>query len=110
MEPFECGKKSRQRGIGASYTVLVLLAVAVAEKVEVEREDALVKRRLEAAPVRLLPLAVDDAEGDVLVWRACVEEDDARRAVLGLLVGQQLVRRCLALVDEVGVKDLRNKG
>lgn len=50
-----------------------LPAVAVPLEVEPQLEDVVVEVAAEAALVRVLPLAVDDLEGDVLVGRARVE-------------------------------------
>ena len=57
--------------------------------------------------LRLLPLARNDAEGNVFVWRAGAEADKARGLVGAFGIGDDLVRRRVLLVDEVGVKDLK---
>lgn len=51
---------------GRSHDSGRLLAVAVPLKPEVEEQDAAVKSAAKAAPVRLLPLAIHDAERNVL--------------------------------------------
>ena len=43
-----------------------LLAVAVPLEPEVQVQDAAVKRAAESTPVRLLPLAIHNAEGQIL--------------------------------------------
>ena len=61
-------KQPRTRNQPHTKTSLAALAaVAVALEVEVEVEDAALEARLEAALVRVLPLAVDDLEGELLV-------------------------------------------
>ncbi len=54
--------------------------VARTLEVEVQMQDAALVRALEAAPVRRLPLLVDDPEGDVLVGGPGREDQDARLA------------------------------
>ncbi len=58
-------------------------------------QDAPFKGALEPPLVRLLPLLVDDPEGDVLVRRPGDEADDAGGAVGALGVSLNLVRRSL---------------
>lgn len=82
--------------------------VEVPAEVEVELEHAAVKRRAEAALVRVLPLLVDDLECNVLVRRAGAE-DDGRD--LGLdLVAHDLVRRRDLRVEQVRVEDAARGG
>ena len=45
-------------------------------------QDAALKGALEALLVRVLPLLVQDLEGDVLIGRARLEDQQARAAVL----------------------------
>jgi len=56
--------------------------VAVALEVEVEVQDAALKGGLEAFLVAVLPLLIEDLEGDVLVGRPRVEYEQARTAML----------------------------
>ena len=56
--------------------------VAVALEVEVEVQDAALKGALEALLVRVLPLLVQDLEGDVLVGWARLEDQQACATVL----------------------------
>ncbi|KFM06021.1 Putative uncharacterized protein encoded by CACTIN-AS1, partial [Aptenodytes forsteri] len=79
-------------------------AVTVTLEVEPELEDPIGK--LAAAPVAvgILPLPVDDLEGDVLVGRPGVEAQDGK--VLVVLAGLQEVLGRRALVDEVRVEDV----
>ena len=75
----------------------------MALKVEVEMQDAALVDALETALVRVLPLAVDDFEGQVDVRRAGLEADDAKVARFR---GLEHVLGRDALVDEVGVKEV----
>uniref|UniRef100_A0A672UIP1 Uncharacterized protein n=1 Tax=Strigops habroptila TaxID=2489341 RepID=A0A672UIP1_STRHB len=79
-------------------------AVAVPLEVEPELEDPVGKLAAEAMPVGILPLAVDNLEGDVLVGRPGVEAQDGK--VLVVLTGLQEVLGRRALVDQVGVEDV----
>ncbi|KFP75399.1 Putative uncharacterized protein encoded by CACTIN-AS1, partial [Apaloderma vittatum] len=79
-------------------------AVTVTLEVEPELEDPIGKLAAEAVAVGILPLAVDDLEGDVLVGRPGVEAQDGK--VLVVLAGLQEVLGGRALVDEVGVEDI----
>uniref|UniRef100_A0A8C3HVR3 Uncharacterized protein n=1 Tax=Chrysemys picta bellii TaxID=8478 RepID=A0A8C3HVR3_CHRPI len=79
-------------------------AVPVPLEVEPELEDAVGELAAEAVAVRILPLPVDDLEGDVLVGRASVEAQDGE--VLVVLTGLQEVLGRGALVDQVGVEDV----
>uniref|UniRef100_A0A9L0RK64 Uncharacterized protein n=1 Tax=Equus caballus TaxID=9796 RepID=A0A9L0RK64_HORSE len=79
-------------------------AVAVALEVEPELEDAVGELAAEAVAVRVLPLAVDDLEGDVLVGRPRVEAQRGEVLVVGARLQEVLGRG--ALVDEVGVEDV----
>uniref|UniRef100_A0ABI8ASY4 Uncharacterized protein n=1 Tax=Felis catus TaxID=9685 RepID=A0ABI8ASY4_FELCA len=78
--------------------------VAVALEVEPELEDAVGELAAEAVAVGVLPLAVDDLEGDVLVGRPRVEAQRGEVLVVG--AGLQEVLGRGALVDEVGVEDV----
>ncbi|KFW81253.1 Putative uncharacterized protein encoded by CACTIN-AS1, partial [Manacus vitellinus] len=79
-------------------------AVTVTLEVEPELEDAVGELAAEAVAVGILPLPVDDLEGDVLVGRPRVEAQDGK--VLVVLAGLQEVLGRRALVDEVGVEDV----
>lgn len=59
--------------IHSPVMAISLTPIAVSLEVEPELEDVVVEVAAEAALVRVLPLAVDDLEGDVLVGRPRVE-------------------------------------
>ena len=77
--------------------------VSVSLEVEPELEDVIVELAPEAPLVPVLPLPVDDLEGDVLVGRPGRHPQDA---VLPLLHRQQLEHGGRTLVDQVGVEDV----
>ena len=77
--------------------------VSVSLEVEPELEDVVVELAAEAPLVPVLPLPVDDLEGDVLVGRPGRHPQDA---VLALLHRQQLEHGGRTLVDQVGVEDV----
>ncbi|KFW12031.1 Putative uncharacterized protein encoded by CACTIN-AS1, partial [Fulmarus glacialis] len=79
-------------------------AVTVTLEVEPELEDPISKLAAEAVAVGILPLTVDDLEGNVLVGRPGMEAQDGK--VLVVLAGLQEVLRRRALVDEVRVEDV----
>lgn len=81
-----------------------LSPVAVPLEVEPELEDPVGKLTAESVAVRVLPLAVDDLERDVLVGGPRVEAQHPEVAVV--LGGLQEVLRRGALVDQVGVEDV----
>lgn len=72
-------------------------------EVEVQLQDASVKRAPETMALRHLPLPVNDGECDVLVGWACVETDSQR--VRGAILLQVELRSC-GLVGEVWIKDV----
>ena len=77
--------------------------VSVSLEVEPELEDVIVELAPEAPLVPVLPLPVDDLEGDVLVGRTGRHPQDA---VLPLLHRQQLEHGGRTLVDQVRVEDV----
>ena len=54
--------------------------------------------------MRELPFAIDDSESNVFVRWACTEMQKYGLIVTRLL--NDLVRRCLRLIDEIGVEDI----
>ncbi|KAL2295051.1 hypothetical protein Nmel_018197 [Mimus melanotis] len=79
-------------------------AVPVTLEVEPELEDAIGKLAAEAMAVGILPLPVDNLEGDVLIGWPSMEAQDGK--VLVVLAGLQEVLGRRALVNEVGVEDV----
>lgn len=76
-------KRSRSKNAKEEWARGALAAIAVPLEVEPQLEDVVVEVAAEAALVRVLPLAVDDLEGDVLVGRARVEPQHREVRVLG---------------------------
>jgi len=72
--------------------------------VEPQLEDPVGELAAEAVAMGVLPLAVDDLEGDVLVRRARVETQDPKVLVVG--TGLQEILRRGPLVDQVRVEDV----
>ena len=71
---------------------------------EPQLEDVVVELALEAPLVPVLPLPVDDLEGDVLVRRPCVNAQHAKVWVVWARRQRVLGRR--PLVDQVRVEDV----
>ena len=116
MQSFPCMCQHGRLGMIIEYGIAVenpakgselSAAVALPFEVEVEVHDAALEGALEALLVAVLPLLVDDAEGNVLIGRACMEPQQAGGAMLicmGVLV--QGIGGCLCLVYEIGVEDV----
>lgn len=82
----------------------VLSPVAVPLEVEPQLKDAVSELTAEPVSMGVLPLAVYDLEGYVLVRRARVEPQNAEVLVVG--TGLQEVLRRGSLVDQVRVEDV----
>ena len=70
---------------------------------EPQLEDVVMELAAEAPLVAVLPLLVDDLEGDILVGRPGGDAEDDEFAVRS---GRHLEGGRLALVDQVGVEDV----
>ena len=82
-----------------------LLAVEVTLEVEPKRKASSVKAAPKPALMRILPLAVDNPERDILVWRTGAEVQQHRILVARLL--DDLVRWSLGFVNEIRVEDIK---
>jgi hypothetical protein len=59
-----------------------LTTIPLPFEVEIEVQNATLKSAFEALLVGILPLFVDDAESNVLIWRACLYTQNTRVSVL----------------------------
>ena len=80
-----------------------LSAVSVALEVEPQLEDIVVELASESSLIAVLPLLVDNLEGDVLVWRP---RRHPQNTVLSVLHRQQLELRRGSLVYQVRVENV----
>ena len=78
-------------------------------EVDVEVENPALECALEPLFVRILPLFVDNAEGDVLIRRASGDAQNARVVVArggGLRIALDSISRRFGSVDEIRVEDV----
>ena len=86
--------------------LVVSFSVAIANESKVQLQDPLVKYGSEPPFVTMLPLPLDHAEGDLLVWWTGNELQDACGAIARLRVFFELESGRSALVNKMGVKNL----
>lgn len=91
ISAFSCGSKP-------------LSPVAIPFEVEPQLEDSVGELAAETMAMGVLPLAVDNLKGDVLVGRPGVEAQDPEVLVVGARL-QKILRRG-TLVDQVRVEDV----
>lgn len=65
------------------YTCATLTAISISLEMKPQLKDVVMKLTSEATFIRILPLSIDDFEGDVLVRRTRVESQDCKVLIIG---------------------------